>query len=382
MTDPNSPERTSRGPQPPKGQKIHKPLEKIISRLRHRDEDKKVVFILSGGANRGACQVGMLRALYDFNIRPDLILGASAGALNGVSFASNPTLEGIDHLEEVWRSMRRETILPPPRFGSTWRYAKKSPSVYQNDNLRHVIQESISIGYAIAAKMIEGGRDVVAVGFTRYDTRIDREVDEKFSESLHDLAERYGVNFRYFEIDLAQTSSPDALFAELSQREIFITDLILSHCESVDSDILNTTIESFDRHYAVNVRASWLLIRRVVLSRNDELGNVVITSLTSDHTSFNLPYGSTKGALDRVVLAAADEFAHIGLRANVLNPGPVDTGWITDNALREKIMESTPLGRIGLPRDVANIVAFLHSDEGGWINRQLIYSNGGFHNFN
>ncbi|MDA8277524.1 MAG: patatin-like phospholipase family protein [Actinomycetota bacterium] len=145
MTDPNSPERTSRGPQPPKGQKIHKPLEKIISRLRHRDEDKKVVFILSGGANRGACQVGMLRALYDFNIRPDLILGASAGALNGVSFASNPTLEGIDHLEEVWRSMRRETILPPPRFGSTWRYAKKSPSVYQNDNLRHVIQESISI---------------------------------------------------------------------------------------------------------------------------------------------------------------------------------------------------------------------------------------------
>ena len=244
------------------------------------------------------------------------------------------------------------------------------------------LSRSESIGYAIAAKMIEGGRDVVAVGFTSYDTRIDREVDHQFSESLDELAERYGVSFRYFETDLAHTSSPDALFSELSQMEISITDLILSHCESVDSDILTTTIESFDRHYAVNVRASWLLIRRVVLSRNDELSNIVITALTSDHTAFNLPYGSTKGALDRVVLAAADEFAHIGLRANVLNPGPVDSGWITDEALREKIMEATPLGRIGLPSDVANIVAFLHSDEGGWINRQLIFSNGGFHNFN
>ena len=145
MIDFNSPERQTRGSLPSKGQKTHKSLEKIISRLRHRDEGKKIAFILSGGANRGACQVGMLRALYDFNIRPDVILGASVGALNGVSFASNPTLDGVNHLEEVWRSMKRDTILPPPRFGTTWRYAKKTPSVYQNDNLRAVIQESISI---------------------------------------------------------------------------------------------------------------------------------------------------------------------------------------------------------------------------------------------
>ena len=239
-----------------------------------------------------------------------------------------------------------------------------------------------SIGYAIAAKMIGGGRDVVAVGFTGYDLRIDREADDQFSESLRELAERSGGSFSHVEADLASPSSPDALFEEFSQRDISITDLILSHCESVDSDILTTTIESFDRHYAVNVRASWLLIRRTVLSRNSEFGEIVITALTSDHTAFNLPYGSTKGALDRVVLAAADEFAHLGLRANVLNPGPVDTGWITDDTLKEKIITSTPLGRIGQPIDVANIVAFLHSDEGGWINRQLIYSNGGFHNFN
>lgn len=239
-----------------------------------------------------------------------------------------------------------------------------------------------SIAYAIAARMIEDGRDVVAVGFSGYDIRIDRERDDEFLENLSLLASLRDGSFRYVETDLANAASPEALFTELAQSSTVITDLILSHCESVDSDILDTTVESFDRHYAVNVRASWLLIRQAILSRNVEFGGIVITALTSDHTAFNLPYGSTKGALDRVTLAAADEFAHLGVKANVLNPGPVDTGWITDDSLRDKIIESTPLGRIGLPKDVANIVHFLHSDEGAWINRQVITSNGGFHNFN
>ena len=239
-----------------------------------------------------------------------------------------------------------------------------------------------SIAYAISARMIEEGRDVVAVGFSGYDIRINRERDDEFLENLSLLASLREGSFRYIETDLSDAASPEALFTELAQSSTVVTDLILSHCESVDSDILNTSVESFDRHYAVNVRASWLLIRQVILSRSDEFGEIVITALTSDHTAFNLPYGSTKGALDRVVLAAADEFAHLGVRANVLNPGPVDTGWITDDSLRDKIIESTPLGRIGVPKDVGNIVHFLHSDEGGWINRQLITSNGGFHNFN
>ncbi len=255
------------------------------------------------------------------------------------------------------------------------------------DNVRGVVlitglSRRESIAYAIAARMIEEGRDVVAVGFSGYDLRIDRERDDEFLENLSLLASLRDGSFRYIETDLSDVVSPEALFTELAQSSTVVTDLILSHCESVDSDILNTTVESFDRHYAVNVRASWLLIRQAIVSRHVEFGGIVITALTSDHTAFNLPYGSTKGALDRVVLAAADEFAHLGVRANVLNPGPVDTGWITDDSLRDKIIESTPLGRIGVPKDVANIVHFLHSDEGGWINRQLITSNGGFHNFN
>jgi 3-oxoacyl-[acyl-carrier protein] reductase len=103
---------------------------------------------------------------------------------------------------------------------------------------------------------------------------------------------------------------------------------VLSHAESVDSGALDTTAESFNRHYAVNVRAGWLLVAAFAWQLPPNGGGVV--ALTSDHTVGNLPYGATRGALDHLVLAAAHELGHLRLRANVINPGPVDTGWMTD----------------------------------------------------
>ena len=98
--------------------------------------------------------------------------------------------------------------------------------------------------------------------------------------------------------------------------------------------------------------------------------------MTSDHTSFNLPYGASKGALDRIVLAAADELAGLGLTANVINPGPNDTGWMDDD-VKAFIVERNLQPRIGTPADTADLVSFLLSEQGGWINRQVLYSDGG-----
>ena len=105
----------------------------------------------------------------------------------------------------------------------------------------------------------------------------------------------------------------------------------MCHCESVDSGLLDTTIESFDRHFAVNARATWLLIREYGRRFTGAPGTGRIIALTSDHTVDNLPYGASKGALDRITLAAAHELAHLGISANVINPGPIDTGWMTDD---------------------------------------------------
>jgi 3-oxoacyl-[acyl-carrier protein] reductase len=149
----------------------------------------------------------------------------------------------------------------------------------------------------------------------------------------------------------------------------------MSHGESVNSGVLDTSVASFDRHYAVNVRASWLLIAGFARQLGPEGGAVI--ALTSDHTVGNLPYGATKGALDRLVLASAHELAGLGLRANVINPGPVDTGWM-DDATRASAIAEQPTGRLGTPTDTANLVRFLLSPSGAWINGQLLYSNGGY----
>jgi NTE family protein len=70
----------------------------------------RVAFVLPGGASYGAAQVGMLRALVEAGIRPDLVIGTSAGALNAVGFATDPTIEGVAALDVAWREARRSKI--------------------------------------------------------------------------------------------------------------------------------------------------------------------------------------------------------------------------------------------------------------------------------
>ena len=129
-------------------------------------------------------------------------------------------------------------------------------------------------------------------------------------------------------------------------------------------------------HFAVNARASWLLVREFGRRFRAPNNRGRIIALTSDHVAGNLPYGASKSALDRIVLAAAEEFRDLGITANVINPGPTDTGWMTDQQIAE-FTRQTPGGRPGLPDDCANLVRFLCSEEGGWINGQLLHSNGG-----
>jgi NTE family protein len=72
-----------------------------------------IAFVLAGGASLGAIQVGMLRALYERGIKPDVIVGTSAGALNAAFIASRPqTVETADELGQIWRDLRRGQVFP------------------------------------------------------------------------------------------------------------------------------------------------------------------------------------------------------------------------------------------------------------------------------
>ncbi|RCW46053.1 enoyl-ACP reductase-like protein [Halopolyspora algeriensis] len=126
---------------------------------------------------------------------------------------------------------------------------------------------------------------------------------------------------------------------------------------------------------AVNARASLLLIAAFARQIPDDGGAIV--ALTSDHTTGNLPYGASKGALDRIVISAARELGPRGISANVVNPGPIDTGWM-DDGLRGSLTEHHPLGRLGTPTEIAGVVSFLVSGEGRWVSGQLLHTDGAF----
>ena len=178
-----------------------------------------------------------------------------------------------------------------------------------------------------------------------------------------------------FVSDLSAPAGPDSLIEAVTRDRGPISALVLSHAHDAESGILDTTAESFDAHVAVNARASLLLI--AAFARQVPADGGVIVALTSDHTTGNLPYGASKGALDRIVISAARELGPRGISANVLNPGPIDTGWIGDE-LRRALTAQHPLGRLGMPADIAGVVAFLLSPEGRWISGQLLHSDGAF----
>ncbi|MET4583909.1 3-oxoacyl-[acyl-carrier protein] reductase [Conyzicola nivalis] len=236
------------------------------------------------------------------------------------------------------------------------------------------VGRTVGIGAGIARTLASDGWDLALSYWSPADEAIFGSAAAHGLDELIVELEASGARVAAIPADLERVDAAASVVSKAVEHLGPVDALVLSHAWDIDSGLLDTSVEQFDKHFAINTRASWMLI--VEFARQAASGGAIV-ALTSDHTAGNLPYGASKGALDRIVIAAAKELAAQGISANVLNPGPIDTGWMTDD-VRQTLVAMQPSGRLGTPADVANLVAFLVSERGRWVTGQLLTSDGGF----
>jgi len=137
---------------------------------------------------------------------------------------------------------------------------------------------------------------------------------------------------------------------------------------------------SLDAHYAVNVRTPVMLTCE--LARRHPPGTpgrvvCLVSGQSLGPMPGEIPYATTKGALETFVRQIAHEVMPLGITVNAVNPGVTDTGWISDE-LRPELVAAMPAGRLGEPEDAARLIAWLCSADASWVTGQVIASEGGF----
>jgi len=147
-----------------------------------------------------------------------------------------------------------------------------------------------------------------------------------------------------------------------------------------DAPIESLTANSFERHFSVNTRAVALMMgefARRHAARGATWGRIINVS-TDGSSGFagEISYGASKHAMESYSRAAARELGKHGITVNVVSPGPIQTGWIA-SPLEQRLAAETPLGRVGLPGDVADVIVFLASEGARWLTGQVLYVGGG-----
>ncbi|MFQ6058913.1 MAG: patatin-like phospholipase family protein [Anaerolineae bacterium] len=103
-------------------------------------------FVLSGGGNRGALQVGALQVLLENGIRPEMLVGASAGAINAAFLAADPTPSGAHKLGEMWQQVTKEDVYPGGPLRVTWHLLTRRDSLYPSENFRAFLEANAPSG--------------------------------------------------------------------------------------------------------------------------------------------------------------------------------------------------------------------------------------------
>lgn len=235
------------------------------------------------------------------------------------------------------------------------------------------------IGAAICRALAADGADIAFTHWRAYDRTMAWGADDGPAALLAEL-EAAGVRGADVEIDLRDPAAAGRLLAEVEARLGPCRILVNNAAHSTTDGWQALDAATLDAHYAVNMRGACLL--SVEYARRQPPGPAGrIINLTSGQSLGPLPdelaYAASKGAVEAFTRSLAAGLAGRGITVNAVNPGPTDSGWMTE-AIRRDALRRSPQGRLGRPEDAARLVAFLASDAAQWITGQVIHAEGGF----
>lgn len=232
--------------------------------------------------------------------------------------------------------------------------------------------------------------DVEEPGEALYGAQRAKGADE-LVQAIHTMGGRAAS----WEADLSEAENIPALFdraeAAFGPVDVLVNNAAHWEPDTFDSSdqapidhfarpISPVTVESHDRHFAVNSRAVALMMAefaRRSIERDACWGKIINVSTDgAEGAPSEVSYWASKYALESYSRAAARELGRHGITVNIVSPGPIQTGYIIREH-EQLLAKRIPLGRLGTPEDVADVMVFLASEQARWVTGQLLYVGGG-----
>jgi 3-oxoacyl-[acyl-carrier protein] reductase len=234
---------------------------------------------------------------------------------------------------------------------------------------------SKGIGASIAEHLAAEGATVV-VNYASSKTDADQVVDR--------ITKRGGTALAV-QANVAKQADIERLFAE-TKKTFGRLDILVNNAGVYEfSPLENITEEHYQRHFDLNVYAVLFVSQAALKLFNSAGGSIInMSSVVSTMAFPNAAvYSGSKAAVDAITRSLAAELGPRRIRVNAIRPGMVETegtrsAGITESDMRKQVEAQTPLGRIGQPRDIANLAVFLASDDSSWITGETFLISGGY----
>jgi 3-oxoacyl-[acyl-carrier protein] reductase len=234
-----------------------------------------------------------------------------------------------------------------------------------------VTGSSRGIGRAIAERLGAEGAAVVV------NYRSDRAAAEQVVATI----EASGGQAVAAQADVADPAQLSGLF-DIAEEHFGGLDILVNNVGTARFiSIAEASDDDFDLMFTTNTKATFIALRAAA-NRLRDGGRIVVVSsgVTATHRPGSGIYAATKAASEELARVLAKELGARGITVNSILPGAVRTEALAaapGTASIEQVISQTPLGRIGEPDDIADIVAFLTSDDARWITGQSLHAGGG-----